>query len=169
MTMCELKDSRDNLVFILEDDPYGRKLIFEFDTHLSSCHSFNEKPPKSWQEVYKVYYEYRIVWRYENKEEENRDYVLFETCDECSALDAVGHRLQNLKKKHYTILPTSDSICWEISKWDRSYRKDIWLIELWEMCTDRAYRIFLSEEKAKEFGKFLVGCCEYMLEHGEGM
>ena len=164
--MSKLKNNQDNLVFVLEDNPYGRKLVFEFDTHLSSCHSFNDRPPKGWKEVYKVYYQYRIVWRYE---EEDRNYVLFETCDECSALDAVGYRLQNLKKTHYTILPASDSICWEISKWDKSYKKDIWLITLWEMCTNKAYRIFLSEEKAKEFGKFLLECCEYMLAHGEGI
>lgn len=135
-------------------------LYFEFDTKHSHCHSFNDNPPKSWEEVYKVYYSYNL---YAERDGEKTE--LFNAyCDEGSSLDAVGYALQEPKKKYYCILPFGDGIMWEIS---RRYEKcEITLVE---MISRRAYRIYLANQEAKKFGKFLVSCCEYMLAHGEGI
>lgn len=48
------------LDFVLKERN-GYRLIFRFYPKQSHCHSFNDKPPTSWNEVYKVYYSYAIL------------------------------------------------------------------------------------------------------------
>lgn len=42
--------------FVLDDDPGINRTILRFYPRHTHVHSFNDDPPKSWEEVYKVYY-----------------------------------------------------------------------------------------------------------------
>jgi hypothetical protein len=75
--------------FILQDDEH-ETTIFRFRPRQSSCHSHNENPPTSWDEVYKVYYSYSIIKKYKY---DGHSRVLFNCdCDECSIIDEVAAR-----------------------------------------------------------------------------
>ena len=63
--------------FIL-NERRGYRLIFRFYPKRSSCHSFNENPPKSWNEVYKVYYSYAILEEYDDLSVNDRVSILLE-------------------------------------------------------------------------------------------
>ena len=151
--------------------------IFRFDTEYSSCHSFNDKPPTKWEDVYKVYYYYQIV---HIDKEDGEEKILFDShCDECSILDEIVARCEYLAKGNkkvkitrddgttYTvkllnqeIKPCGMGVFWTIRKPHKKYQFE--LFDWW----DKGYRFWINEDKIEEFGKFLQSCCEYMLEHG---
>jgi hypothetical protein len=69
-------------------------LIFRFYPRQSSCHSFGDEPPKSWSDVYKVYYSYAVIkqWKFELEDQWKSEIMFYEHCDECSEIDEVGQR-----------------------------------------------------------------------------
>lgn len=182
---------RRKIDFTLYENDY-EKIIFRFYPRQSSCHSFGDDPPKSWSDVYKVYYYYRILIFC--KEEDGsicRNYdVLFDAdCDECSIIDEVsyvcslladgievykredGEEIQLLNKEMF---PFGMGVSWTISKYIRSSydweegESDIiyytfMLFDYW----NKGFKFTLKEKDIKAFGKYLNSCCEYMLEHGD--
>ena len=168
--------------FILKDNEF-EKIIFRFYPRQSTCHSFGDEPPKSLNEVYKVYYYYRILrfWK-EDDGTIDRDYdVLFNSgCDECSIIDEVAARLKYLSegKKEvevnhrdttYTvkllntdIYTIADCVWWKIIEGHH----DNYKFELFRNFDDVGYRFWLLKEQAYKFGEYLNYCCDYMLEHG---
>ena len=48
-----------NIDFVLYEDE-DKILTFRFYPRQSSCHSFDDKLPIKWEEVYKVYYSYSV-------------------------------------------------------------------------------------------------------------
>lgn len=165
--------------FIIKDFKDSR-LIFRFYPRKSTCHSFNDIPPKSWEEVYKVYYSYSILKQYKfNKEDEWKTIVVFnEHCDECSIIDEIAYVCKELSEgKEYKIItrdeekikfeylntpkfPFGMGVEWNINKKNDYY----------EFCLFKydniGYRFYLESKKIKEFGEYLENCCEYMLAHG---
>ena len=156
------------------------KIIFRFYPRSSSCHSFGDEPPKTWKEVYKVYYYYRIikVWL------DNNDHqVLFDSgCDECSIIDEVANRIKLIgegttvyrgktsddepfiiKLLDTECLPFGDGVSWIIHKIPRHQKYEIALFD-WQ---NVGYRFVLPKDKLVAFGKYLNMCCEYMLAHGD--
>lgn len=80
--------------------------IFRFDTEYSSCHSFNDKPPTKWEDVYKVYYYYQIV---HIDKEDGEEKILFDShCDERSILDEIAARCEYLAKGNKKVKITRD-------------------------------------------------------------
>ena len=191
--------------FILKERN-GWRLIFRFYPRKSSCHSFDENPPKSWDEVYKVYYNYSILEEYDWDKYYNRDtdkptewdvYMVFDgSFDECSRIDEVGYVCLELAKgkteitreidgEHYTwqlldrdMYPLGDGVSWRIHKYPgneneedlEEYEKQstVYEFELFDY-RNIGYRFTLETEKMKEFGQYLLDCCEYMLAHGESI
>ena len=168
---------KQKIDFVLRDNS-DTEIIFRFRPRNSSCHSFNDKPPKSWDEVYKVYYSYSIIERSKDGDYFN---VLFDcSCDECSVIDDIGARAKYIsegkkevkiscKNDQYVVKllgkevhPIGYGVSWKIDEIrnSKNYR-----IEMWNW-NNTGYRFTLSTEKLKEFGDFLLGCCEYMLAHG---
>ena len=74
--------------------------MFRFHTGDSHCHSFNDIPPCSWSDVYKVYYAYDIVYRYRfesgGKQHELCEKLLETHFDECSRLRCVALTLMEI-------------------------------------------------------------------------
>lgn len=161
-------DKVGQIDFILQYNAFSR-LIFRFLPQFSSCHSFDDNPPKSWQEVYKVYYTYEIVERWSEEGQNNED-VLFSTAfDECSIIDDVAQFIDQLGWNSFrskTFTPCGDGVQWKLQK-RRHPRQGLGIkFELWKR-NNVGYRMFLPEERCIAFAKFLNDCCEYMLAHGE--
>lgn len=153
--------------FILVKDEFS-KLIFRFLPQLSSCHSFYDTPPKSWAEVYKVYYAYEIVEQWIEDDEHREDLLFSTTFDECSIIDRVANFIENFEEwsfDHETFTPIGDGVQWKVRK-DSFKNQQGFAFELWKHC-GMGYRMFLPEEKCIAFAKFINDCCEYMLAHGE--
>lgn len=135
------------LDFVLKERN-GYRLIFRFYPKQSHCHSFNDNPPTSWNEVYKVYYSYSILEEYDdihyltNTESTDHDWnvrkVFEETCDECSIIDEVAFYCLQLAdgKKEYSreiddelhtwqlldteIYPFGMGVSWKIHEYEKS-------------------------------------------------
>lgn len=165
--------------FILYEDDYG-KLIFRFYPRQSSCHSFNDEPPKSWKEVYKVYYNYGIIKQYKECSKCIESVVLFHSdCDECSIIDKVSARIKLITEGNKTIIrtwrneeymidlfeekfPLGMGVSWKINE----HKGDMYTVEMFNW-NDVGYRFCLNKDRLKKFGEYLKYCCEYMLSVGE--
>lgn len=164
----------------------GLSYIFRFYPRQSHCHSFNDEPPKTYDDIYKVYFYYAVWQKWENAMK-----LLWESgCDECSAMEDVSYVCGKITNDIFSdskavkddyreeIVPMGDGIIWTIRRmkiWDIwgtfdsgnvQIQKDAFefLMSRWDGVS---YRFELLPEKTKEFGEFLKHCCDYMLEHGE--
>lgn len=166
--------------FVIYEDE-DEKIVFRFYPRQSRCHSFNEELPKSWKEVYKVYYFYSIFTV--DKEDGSHEVLFDGRCDECSVIDEVAARIKliidgktthavhdSTLNKDYVIqllnediYSFADCVVWRIELCKEKYE-----IYLWDW-QGKGYRFGLSKEKLKAFGEYLEYCCEYMLEHGESI
>ena len=161
------------------------RLIFRFYPRQSHCHSFGDEPPKSLSDVYKVYFSYAIIkqWKFNPDDIWKSEIMFYERCDECSIIDEVGQRcliladgtevfkrddgieIQLLDK---CILPFGMGTNWTISKIKNTYylKHTYYEFTLFDYF-DRGFRFSIKEKDMKSFGEYLLGCCEYMLAHGE--
>lgn len=168
--------------YIIEERD-NRRLIFRFYPRQSSCHSFGDEPPKSWDEVYKVYYSYAIIsqWKLEPDSQWESDVKYYEHCDECSIIDIVGRQCLLLADGYETaeqsngdrlhildqpIRPLGMGTEWTISKSYNSINNPIYEFVLFDYF-DHGFRFSLSN--IKDFGQYLLHCCDYMLAHGESI
>ena len=166
---------------IYESDTY--RMIFRFYPKRSHCHSFDDKPPKTWLDVYKVYYSWAILkqWKTENGDIEKTVILFMAHCDEGSIIDEISarcdllsHRVEHVERKddngeNYQInvpnnecYPMSMGVSWII----RKIRDGNYMFEVWDF-SNKGFRFELPRERIKEFGEYLQSCCGYMLEHGE--
>lgn len=158
--------------FVLSEDDMIRK-IFRFYPYRSHCHGFHDDPPKTWEEVYKVYYAYAILLQWKdnngNIEPESTDVLFDAWCDEASIIDTIGYICEHLEEcKDEDIYPFSvDGITWKIEKL-KGTSLNIYSINLWNSF-GVGCRFSLCEDEMKPFGEYLNKCCEYMLKHSEGI
>lgn len=179
---------KQKIDFIIYDEK-DERLVFRFYPRRSHCHSFNENPPQSWNEVFKVYYAYSILkqWKDENGGIESTEVMYKDPCDECSVIDTISECCEKLSNgiteetRHLKVhdkdyerpvyycnteyYPLGDGTSWLIHP---SNKQSMFKIEVWSD-DDKGYRFYLSKEKLKEFGEYLNMCCEYMLKHGESI
>lgn len=187
-------DKRRKIDFILHEDEWAR-VIFRFYPRQSSCHSFGDKPPKSWNDVYKVYYSYKVIKQY--KDNKYRSHILFDShVDESSAIDEVAAACDLITMGHKNITKTWNNeeitiellnremkpfgmgVFWKISEIKTIvFDEDSYFSEedKYEINYDVqmfrwdnvGYRFCLDKNKLREFGEYLNECCEYMLTHGD--
>ena len=55
---------KNKLDFIIDEDSQIYRTIFRIYPKSTTIHSFDENPPKTWKEVYKVYYSFAIIIQY---------------------------------------------------------------------------------------------------------
>lgn len=156
-------------------------MIFRFYPRRSHCHSFGEEPPKSWSDVYKVYYSYAIIQqsKFDPDNQWESEIVFSESCDECSVIDEIAERCLLLNDGYKTfergdgeriplleqeIFPFGMGTSWIISETKNTYY-NFTLFNYW----NKGYRFTVKEEHIGTFGKYLKSCCEYMLAHGESI
>lgn len=175
--------------YIIEQSD-DERLVFRFYPKQSSCHGFGDEPPKSWSEVYKVYYSYAIIkqWKFNPDDQWKSEVMFYEDCDECSIIDEVGMRcllladgLETLKGAdgketqllNQRIIPFGMGTEWTISKRtcvEYNYEDDInhayYDFVLFDY-SDKGFRFVLEENQMKSFGEYLIECCVYMLTHSD--
>lgn len=162
-------DIAESINFVIRSDN-DETIMFKFKPQQSSCHSFNETPPKSWEEVYKVYYTYDIIKTYHDDCSTETMFSCF--CDECSAIpDVVAKFYKNgfLSLEDYP----NNEMCFQAIagvEWTLKYNAFTECIEfsLFNM-DNKGFRFSLTTEKATEFIEYLKDCCDYTLAHGEGI
>lgn len=173
---------------ISEDKKYGERLVFRFYPKQSTCHGLNDSPPKSWDEVYKVYYTWAILLQMKDDEDSAWETeVKYDCiCDECSIIGDIGYMCKKIADgifeeefersgKKYTTkflddehIVFGDGTQWIIHQYE-ARNKDIWYeFYLWRF-DDVGYRFYLPQSRIKEFGEYLEMCCEHMLENGIGI
>lgn len=167
------------LDFIISENDY-KKVIFRFYPRSSTCHSFGDNPPTKWEEVYKVYYHYKVICIYKDN---NEHIALFDSgVDECSIIDEVANRMKlitegttvykgttkdgnpfSIQLLDNEALPFGDGVSWNIHK---HYHRKVYDIILFDW-KNVGYRMIMDNDKMAEFAKYLESCCEYMLAHGD--
>lgn len=159
--------------FILENSDANERTIFRFYPRQSHVHGFDETCPQRWNEVYKVYYSWKIIQQYRfDVDSPWETYTVFEmSCDECSALGAVPATLRTLDKN------AEDTLCaegygaeWHILHFvgNKDFKlKESFHFTLWDNFTNQGYRFVLGVEDAERFAKYIDYVQEYMLAHSE--
>lgn len=167
--------------YIIESSD-DERLIFRFYPRQSHCHSFTKEPPKKWSDVYKVYYSYAIIkqWRFNPNDQWESEIVFSEPCDECSVINEIAERCLQLSNgwedfktddgRYISLLnnevtPLGVGTSWTIFKYVKTGYYKFTLFNYF----NEGYRFVIAEEEIKAFGKYLKGCCEYMLVHGESI
>ena len=118
--------------FVISENDY-KKVIFRFYPRSSTCHSFNDQLPTKWEDVYKVYYHYKVICIYKD---DNEHIILFDSgVDECSVIDEVSSRIKlivdgttiykgttkdgesfSIHLLDNEVLPFGDGVSWNIHK-----------------------------------------------------
>lgn len=177
---------KQKIDFIIKEDD-SKRIIFRFYPRRSHCHSFNDIPPKNWDEVYKVYYHYSILLQH--KKITNVDKVqyctetLFESLtDECSVIDAFANVCKLVSSDSFKIkkpndkfeqllfdefTPHGNGVSWRILD-VASHDNPFYEIQLFNHL-HRGYRFYMHPSQLKCFAEYLLSCCEYMLAHGESI
>mgnify|MGYP003571243834 CR=1 FL=1 len=169
---------QDRMVFNLKHrDPnpdvwrkYPYDLNFVFYPKESHMHGFRDEPPKTFEEVYKVYYSWSIE---EVTDAHPGEEVIHMRCDECSAvLDLallIRHCLQNEEDGECLSCGQEGSI-WELKYYRKNppltYKDNI-CFSVWSNYTYKGYRFWLDVDEANEFAQFIDDVNNHMLENGE--
>lgn len=115
------------LDFVLDENSEER-LLFRFYPKQSHCHGFSDKIPKTWHEVYKVYYSWAIIKQYKENEKVTRTRVMYkELCDECSCLDQIAFFCEKLSAGIESV-EIDDTKTFETSRGVGRYRRTIDLL-----------------------------------------
>lgn len=157
---------KKKLDFVLSQDEY-EQIVFRFYPRRSYVHGFGEKCPQSWDEVYKVYYTWSIIWKADGAIE----HVFSSGCDECSVIGDIPEVLKKLKIGEETqIIPCGDGVDWEIKYCPGNEQFNIspyYHFEVWEHYLHRGYRFNLSEQEVADFVRYIEQVSQYMLDHSE--
>lgn len=163
----------------------GHQIKFRFYPRQSNCHSFGETPPTNWDEIYKVYYSWRIDYLQWNEKEKRwiPEMVMDMPIDECSVLTELAYVIR-WSLEHKESVDSLKSCGMPGSEWDIDYRdyselrddmmedekmawKDKLRFRVFDNYTNRGYQFFLEPDKAEEFAKYLDRVNDHMLKNGE--
>ena len=172
-----------HLDFVLRDDDY-RKIVFRFYPRSSHMHSFDENPPKSLDNVYKVYYSWGILqyWKDDNGAYEPAERLFYMYCDECSALEYLEYVIRKIlrykKRRTQALSFGQPGSMWTITYhphivWDDDDNRKIdatngvLVFEVFDNWTNQGYRFDLEVNEALAFCDYLHKVNQHMFENGE--
>lgn len=162
---------------IFRDD--NEIILFRFYPKHSHVHGFEiDVAPKTWDEVYKVYYAWSILSKYKDFKNESlwkTEIVYEEWFDECSPLDQLESILANSdclqeNKFEYTT-SYGDCTSWYV-KFFKTWNENItyeFICYHNGRAGASAYRFLLNDKEKTNFQKYLEDIQQYMLEHSEGI
>lgn len=163
--------------FIINDDKQFYRTIFRFYPKNTHVHSFNDKAPQNWKEVYKVYYSWAIIRQYykddgKNIEPSESERLLYFHCDECSKIPNLSEIIKYVVETGETYdYPTigQPAADWEIIKINNfnEDESDYYKFQVFNNWTDQGFKFFLTKEQALDFCNYLDCINQYALEHGE--
>lgn len=173
--------------FVLDDDSGIGRTIFRFYPRHTHVHSFNDDPPKSWGEVYKVYYSWAIIRQYyEYKDDNSGSKIVPEEsdvllnfgfgCDECSMLPDLAAEIEYVIETGETYdqptfgLPAGE---WRIEKHEgddcTGTHYEDYHFQVFNNFTNQGFRFVLDKDKTLKFCDWLDMINQYALKHGEGI
>ncbi len=161
--------------FIFDEDEANRK-IFRFYPRSSHVHGFGEKCPKTWNDVYKVYYSWAVIHQFKfNKTDAWKSYVVFnEGFDECSELGSIPDVLKILSVgDEISLYALGDGVNWNIIHHKEKTICDGWTVSphyefiMWKHYTNQGYKFSLSYDDTARFSKYIDFVEDYMLAHSE--
>lgn len=162
---------KEKMVFNLshEDQDEWREypidIDFVFYPKESHMHGFHDEPPKTFKEVYKVYY----CWAIEKTKGPHPAKSLFSIgCDECSALtdlsEVIRQCIRDKRDKRY-LTAGQDGSDWHLFfGFCPPARVGFYVFSNF---TNKGYRFYLETERAEQFADFLDEVNNHMLENGE--
>ena len=154
---------------IWDDD--DNDIVFRFYPKSSHMHGFEEdKPPKSFNAVYKVYYSWAI------EKTEGSHLVVWQVqfsigCDEYSALTYLSEVIRQCireKKDKRCITAGQEGSDWHLFFIKRGFYPVARVgFYVFSNFTNKGYRFYLETERAEQFADFLDEVNNHMLENGE--
>lgn len=174
-------NKKSEIDFVIYEDDF-EEVIFRFLPQQSNCHSFGDTPPTKWEEVYKVYYAYKIFSKW--KDDGYTSEVFNCGCDECSIIDEVSARIKHIVESKKNVIvnhhdkeyiiellnnevkPLGYGVSWTINEFVNMRNEVSYEIILWKH-DGVGYKFCLDKNKLEKFGEYLNECCEYMLAHGD--
>lgn len=151
--------------FILVYNAYYKDIL-RFYPRETRVHGFADKPPKSWDAVYKVYYSWSIFRQYDDNKK-----LLFDIhCDECSMIPSLSTIIKEVIKTGKTFnYPTlgQPAVDWIISKRNKKYQ--YYDYQVYNNWTNQGYRFTLNKKKTVEFCDWLDKINQYALKNGRGI
>ncbi len=160
--------------FIIWDNKDYYRDIFRFYPRQTHVHSFNDVPPKSWKEVYKVYYSWAIIRQYydENGKIFSSAKLFNMDFDECSIIpDLYGIINYVDETEDIYDMPTwgQPAADWTIQKIKISENNIYYQFYVFNNVTNQGYRFRLDSDEKDLFCKYLDSINEYALAHGEAI
>ena len=170
--------------FVLSEDEYD-KTVFRFYPKASHMHGFDENPPASLDDVYKVYYSWGVI-QYSKLDDGSWDSgnrIFFMDWDECSALEYLGHVIRRVLRYKKRVIQIR-SMGQPGSEWTITFRPEwVWddenlelrldtsrgtlIFEVFDNFTNLGYRFRLDTDRATKFTEYLDNVNQHMLENGE--
>ena len=167
---------KEKMVFNLshEDQDEWREhpvdIDFVFYPKESHMHGFHDEPPKTFKEVYKVYYSWAI------EKTEGSHPVVWQVqfsigCDECSALTCLSEVIRQCireKKDKRCLTAGQEGSDWHLFFIKRGFYPVARVgFYVFSNFTNKGYRFYLEAERAEQFADFLDEVNNHMLENGE--
>lgn len=159
--------------FILEEDEYYR-VIFRIYPNGTCIHSFDDKPPKDWKSVYKVYYNWGIIRQYKdyngNIEPNESERMFYMDCDECSEIPNLSGLIkwvvENQEKYDYptlgqpagdwTIIPNKGVTC-------LGNEYEFYKFNVFDNWNNNGYQFILTRKQTDKFCEWLDKLNDYLL------
>lgn len=153
------------------------RLILRFYTKKSHVHGFGEEPPKTWKDVYKVYFAYSVLSQELWGTEWKTDVLYEEEADECSCLMDLSYVLGeiisgNSKKEKYDLYPLGDGTSWHLIYHSQKSSFDLkprWEFQLWQSWVHKGYYFMLDENELVKLKDKIDEFLNYMIKHSEGI
>lgn len=152
-----------NFAFLLKKND-SETIGFRFFPERSHVHGFGDECPKTWDEVYKVYYDWCI---YMTDFGERSSFYVW---DEGSALADVAAAITKLaaadKTDNVSFNAFGDGADWDI-RYFVNKESDMHDFEFGVWDHHRGFRFYLDRDAALRFAAFIRKSLAYMLEHSE--
>ena len=152
-----------NFAFLLKRNE-NETIGFRFFPERSHVHGFGDECPKTWDEVYKVYYDWSIYMTDLDKRSS------FYVWDEGSALADIAAAITKLaaadKTDSASFNAFGDGADWDI-RYFVNKECDMHSFEFGVWNHHRGFRFYLDRDDALRFAAFIRKTLAYMLEHSE--
>lgn len=159
--------------FILRNDESFYKDVFRFYPQSISVHSFNDNPPKNWDEVYKVYYSWAILRKY-NYGKTQRLFDL--PWDEGSGIPNLSNAIKYVieTKKDFVMRgigqPSGDWYIYYKTYYSLDGDTNYLEFHVFNSFTNQGYKFILTIDECNKFCEYLNKINTYALEFcGKGI
>ena len=150
--------------FVIFDTDTERRVL-RFYPGTTHVHGFDDVPPKSWKDVYKVYLSFDVI--HKDKEYNTSKVVYSARWDECSALDAVAETLLDP-----SLLEKPVQEVWALgyaTQWIIVPRESSTLITMYPMNGGLGYTFIVCTDRLAELGNTINEYLAMALENSEGI